>query len=401
MSRFVKNEKGYEKATMLYNPERHFQINSNQWNLDKVLSFADKILYQIAAAYSVDNLWPVHPLDREKDSTPILMMYFGVSGVVWGLLKSGLKLQIDPAEILLDCARRAPEDPCSYFFGETGIRLALQSVSPSSENLSKLNSCLELLNKSKTNEIMAGAPGGLLVNQFLWELTQHHLYQTRARDLIAQLLESWQTEESLKLPIWTQDYGSPEMYLGAAHGAVGNIFALLRSTFLKDEERQIVKKKAVSLLKGTVLESSSEANWPTSLHYTGKVPLLHWCHGAPGVLMSLSTLLPSGEDPQFDDILIKAGNLVWKAGGLKKGASLCHGTAGSGAALLKLYERTNDDIWLDRARALAMATIEQIEEHKKLYGRYRYSLWTGDVGAALFLKSCEVGRFRTPMLDVI
>jgi len=38
---------------------------------------------------------------------------------------------------------------------------------------------------------------------------------------------------------------------------------------------------------------------------------------------------------------------------------LCHGTGGNGYAFLKLYRRTGDAQWLDRARAFAMRGIEQ------------------------------------------
>jgi len=37
----------------------------------------------------------------------------------------------------------------------------------------------------------------------------------------------------------------------------------------------------------------------------------------------------------------------------EKGAGICHGTAGNGYALLKTFERTGDELWLERARALS------------------------------------------------
>jgi Lanthionine synthetase C-like protein len=59
-------------------------------------------------------------------------------------------------------------------------------------------------------------------------------------------------------------------------------------------------------------------------------------------------------DSRIDDLLIAAGELTWHAGPLVKGGGLCHGTAGNGFAFLKLFRRTKDEIWLDRARRFAM-----------------------------------------------
>ena len=53
----------------------------------------------------------------------------------------------------------------------------------------------------------------------------------------------------------------------------------------------------------------------------------------------------------------EAGELVWQAGPLTKGAGLCHGTAGNGYAFLALHGRTRDARWLERARARGVKTI--------------------------------------------
>jgi DUF1680 family protein len=82
-----------------------------------------------------------------------------------------------------------------------------------------------------------------------------------------------------------------------------------------------------------------------------------------------------------------------------KGAGLCHGTGGNGFAFLKLFERTGDDRWLDRARRFAMHAIEQVERARETYGRGRYTLWTGDVGAALYLQSCLDVDAAFPTID--
>ena len=101
----------------------------------------------------------------------------------------------------------------------------------------------------------------------------------------------------------------------------------------------------------------------------------------------------------LDEELLRAGaELVWQAGphGAEKGAGICHGTAGNGYALLKAFERTGDELWLERARRFAVHALGQVERREA-----RYSLWTGDVGVALFAADCLDGRARYPVLDAL
>jgi hypothetical protein len=139
------------------------------------------------------------------------------------------------------------------------------------------------------------------------------------------------------------------------------------------------------------------ANWPAIAGKTKKM-ILHHCHGAPGLINALSEL-PVGMRNEFDQVLIKGGELTWTAGPLRKGHGLCHGTAGNGFAFLKLFQRTNDEIWLNRARKFAMEAIEQYRHAKVLFHQGRYSLWNGDVGLAIYLNECCKETARFPTID--
>jgi Lanthionine synthetase C-like protein len=86
-----------------------------------------------------------------------------------------------------------------------------------------------------------------------------------------------------------------------------------------------------------------------------------------GIVTSLAAL----PDPRLDDLLVAAGELTWAAGPLAKGPGLCHRTAGNGYAFLKLFKRTGDERWLDRARAFAMHAIAQSDRDAAEYGRRR------------------------------
>jgi Lanthionine synthetase C-like protein len=80
-------------------------------------------------------------------------------------------------------------------------------------------------------------------------------------------------------------------------------------------------------------------------------------------------------------------------------AGLCHGTAGNGFAFLALLERTGDELWLARARAYAMHALAQVDRFPHAAGRGRYTLYTGDLGAALLAAACLDGDARFPGID--
>ncbi|MEM7364999.1 MAG: lanthionine synthetase LanC family protein [Pseudomonadota bacterium] len=109
---------------------------------------------------------------------------------------------------------------------------------------------------------------------------------------------------------------------------------------------------------------------------------------------------PRKGDADIDQVLLDAGNLIWQAGPLAKGSNLCHGTGGNGYAFLKLFERTGDEQWLDRARAFAMHGISQYEAESARVGFDRFSLWTGDIGLAIYLHDCLRAEAAFPTVDV-
>lgn len=102
----------------------------------------------------------------------------------------------------------------------------------------------------------------------------------------------------------------------------------------------------------------------------------------------------------FEALLVGGGELTWNAGPHAKGSNLCHGTGGNGYAFLKLFRRTQNRLWLERARDFAMTAISQCEQARAAIGRGRYSLWTGDIGLAVYLKDCLSAEPAFPTVDV-
>jgi len=195
-------------------------------------------------------------------------------------------------------------------------------------------------------------------------------------------------------------YGRRSTYIDAVHGFVATAAPLIAGrNLMSGDEWPEWERCIVTTIERTATREGSLANWrPELLVPAGATPrmLMQYCHGAPGFLVCLGSLPGTA----LDKLLIAAGEATWAAGPLTKGSNLCHGTGGNGYGFLKLYRRTSDERWLERARAFAMHGIEQTERAAARYGQMRYSLWTGDAGFAIYLWDCIRGAAEFPTLDV-
>jgi lantibiotic modifying enzyme len=185
--------------------------------------------------------------------------------------------------------------------------------------------------------------------------------------------------------LWTQQLGErSSRCLGPAHGFAGCALALGDVVGVSET------------LQRFAVEEDGLVNW---LPYAGMTQLdahrdgqirMQWCHGAPGIVATLGDMLD-------EELAVAGAELTWRAGPLRKGAGLCHGTAGNGYAFLTLLARTGDERWLARARVFAMHAAAQVEHSRSEYGRGRHTLWTGDLGTALYLADCVDGEGQLPL----
>jgi lantibiotic modifying enzyme len=255
--------------------------------------------------------------------------------------------------------------------GETGIKLVQQRLSPSAAMVDRLRELIAENIADEQRELLSGSPGTMLV---AGELGFDDLRRASAERLLA--------ARDPDTGLWTQHlYGKVETLLGAAHGFAGCVLALGDLAGAGETARRYA-----------VVEDGL-ANWPPKAGgplVENDTIRLQWCHGAPGMITSLGGLLD-------EDLALGGAELTWTAGPLAKGAGLCHGTAGNGYAFLALFERTRDELWLERARAFAVHAIAQVERARALHGMGRYSLWTGDLGTALYLADCVDGGGTLPL----
>ena len=196
----------------------------------------------------------------------------------------------------------------------------------------------------------------------LWEKTSDERWRALFTENIEQLWQTWHPVPDQGIYVWTQDlYGRIVQLVGAGHGFVGNVYPLLRGAALFDTTRREASyERCAKTLRMTGMFENGEANWPPSLSAPrpgGTNKMMQWCHGAPGVITALAADYPHKHSSDMDDMLLAGGEAVWTAGPLSKGHGLCHGTAGNGYAFLKLFKRTGNSLWLDRAPAFACTQL--------------------------------------------
>jgi hypothetical protein len=416
---------------MLYQPDRHEPLrpeDADRWEEDRARTCIAAIVRDVEKGFSPGQGWPPHPLDIDPGEDPEAgnpSLYFGTCGVLWALYflhsKGAATLERDwpvDAASLVQKTREwlkddAEREHAAYLMGETPVWLLEHARSGSAVAADRLAELIEGNIDHPARELMWGSPGTLLAALFMHQRTGQDRFADLFHRTAAVLWSQLEWSEVHRCHFWRQAmYGQVSAYMDAVHGFVGTALPLIRGRHLLSAEEWARWQAciATSVRRSATLEGAqgsgpAQVNWIPSLLLDAAQQerwnahprwLLQYCHGSPGFVINLADF-PGTE---LDEVLLAAGETIWAAGPLKKGSNLCHGTGGNGYAFLKLFKRTGDSRWLQRARAFAMHGIRQTEAHAAQYGRMRYSLWTGDLGFAVYLWDCIRGEAAFPTLDV-
>jgi len=368
---------------VLYDPAAFEPLTDEPWNEARVRDGIAAIVADTDAAFQPDELWPAHEWDGWQAALPLKNLYVGAAGVIWALddlRRGGLSettidlsaaamrtVELWRSEPDYMAAEVLPEPPESALLtGETGILLLACSLGHRLEDDLRRRIRANIANEAE--DLMWGTPGTLVAAAAMgWD--------DLARES-ADALESRRETDGL----WTQRlWGTSFRGIGTVHGLAGNVRALLRIGDPRNDS--LCQESAAALSRAATLEDGL-ANWSSEAK-------LQWCASAPGIVSAARDYLD-------EELLLAGAELVWRAGapGAEKGHGICHGTSGNGFALLAAFERTQDSLWLDRARRFAVHALAQAA---RLPGRY--SLFTGDAGTALFAAACLDADARYPVLE--
>ncbi|HTT29770.1 MAG TPA: LanC-like protein [Solirubrobacteraceae bacterium] len=370
---------------MLWRVAEHETLTRQEWD-PAVAHEAIAAIVADAESAERDGGWPGHPLDDLREDERRCSVYLGGAGMIWALSKLGSAIDCDAAiTSTLERYRTSPHPdehahPPSLLEGETGMLVVAVKLGAPAADVDRLRALVRANRECPTWELLYGSPGTILAARACG-------LEDEWRDSEELLYARWDESSDM----WTGEFaGDVQDYLGPAHGFAGNVHAL--RGFVGDE---VLRARVARLLSRTATREDGLVNWPPRdrpLSQQVAKLRVQWCHGAPGVVATLGDLMPL-------ELAIGGGELTWRAGPLRKGSGLCHGTAGNGFAFLKLHHLTGDSMWLDRARRFSMHAIEQVDRQRTLFGRGRYTLLTGDVGVALYLRACLDGEPDFPIID--
>jgi hypothetical protein len=410
---------------------RHVPLRGLRWDAGGAAKAMEEIITDALERFSPERFWPAHPMDdgcADGNSS----IYFGAAGVIWGLeyltraVASDAGADFRPVSRAL--LKKTWEEMAAFgdyaqtgslLFGDLGtalviMRLTLEQVI-ADHIYARASANLHL----PVRELMWGLAGSMLACLSMDEISRikptdkerakdtaseprqqppdprwRALFEAQAERLLAEL------QDTAAGPIWVQDlYGRKQIYLGPVHGYAGNMIALMRGwDWLTPAQRARVADAVPRTLAMNARRGDGQATWPPVVTEAPPPWPCQHCHGAAGMVTAFAGA--PFASPELETLLVEGGSFVWAAGPLAKGSNLCHGTGGNGYAFLKLYKRTGDPLWLDRARAFAMTAIAQCREKRAETGRGRYSLWTGDIGLAVYLWDCLTAEPRFPTIDV-
>jgi lantibiotic modifying enzyme len=396
----------------MFDPGRHYALKDIRWEPELVRETIQDIAYDAIDQIRQNRKLPRHPMDEYGVCSDL---YMGMAGVIWALEylrgEQLIETDLDLAALLQEQLsanekefKSAPHPAnASYLFGELPILLLQFKCSRDARIADKIFQSIEKNNTQPVRELMWGSAGSMLCANLMFQWNSEERWKEAFLLQAERMLNDWQRIENVGY-LWSPDlYGATRKYLGPVHGFAGNIISLIEGKELLGPARyENICAKVVETVINTATSNDRHANWVAVFEESDrtKAPqLVQHCHGAPGIVTALSKL-PTGIDMRFDRLLEKGAELTWHAGPLKKGSNLCHGTAGNGYAFLKLYQRTENDLWLDRARAFAMNAIDQYRLSKEVYRQGRYTLWTGDLGTAVYLWDCINEEANFPTIDV-
>jgi hypothetical protein len=368
---------------VLYDPAAFEPLTDDPWDEARVRDGIAAIVADADAAFQQDELWPAHEWDGWQAALPMKNLYVGAAGVIWALddLRRGgfaeTKVDLSVAALRALELWRAepdyvagevlPEPPESALLtGETGILLVACRLGHRLED--DLRSRIRANLANEAEDLMWGTPGTLVAAAAMgWD--------DLARESADALASRRDADGLWTLRLWDASFRG----IGTVHGLAGNVRALLK---VDDARNAALRTESAAALSRAATREDGLANWSSERK-------LQWCAGAPGIVSAARDYLD-------EELLLAGAELVWQAGapGAEKGHGICHGTSGNGFALLAAFERTQDALWLDRARRFAVHALAQAA---RMPGRY--SLFTGGPGTALFAAACLDADARYPVLE--
>ncbi|XP_061442582.1 lanC-like protein 2 [Rhineura floridana] len=251
------------------------------------------------------------------------------------------------------------------------------------------------------DELLYGRAGYLYALLYLnTEIGPETVPQSVIKEVVDSIIESGRNfsreeRKTERCPLLYQWHR--KQYVGAAHGVSGIYYVLLQPAANVDQESLTeLVKPSIDYVRHKKFRSG---NYPSSLsNETDR--LVHWCHGAPGVIHMLMQAYQVFKEDKYLKDAMECSDVIWHRGLLRKGYGICHGTAGNGYSFLSLYHLTQDKKYLYRACKFAEWCLEYGAHGCRIPDR-PYSLFEGMAGAIHFLSDIvDPQKSRFPAFEL-
>ncbi|MFD5417504.1 class IV lanthionine synthetase LanL [Streptomyces sp. NPDC127069] len=346
-------------------------------------------------------LWPVSTKAGETDPSTVQQ---GAAGVL-AVLTRYFRLTGDPRlpEVISTAGHWIADrtDTRSarpgLHFGGRGTAWALYEAARAVDDRALRDHAMALAlapqQPTPSHDITHGRAGSGLAAAHLW----HRTGDPRFADLVTEAADRLAAEarpapNGVSWPVPAESAVATEAgkrYLGFAHGTSGIGYFLLEAAAVTDRRDYLdLALAAGEELVAAVVRVGGAAQWPTQ---AGDVPTApYWCHGAAGIGTFLVRLWRATGDERFGELARSAGRAVAERAP-RAPLGQCHGLAGNGDFLLDLATATGDPAHHATAEDLArLLTAERAHRGSHVvfpteYGDVSTGWSDGSAGILAFL----------------
>ncbi|MGW8761531.1 class IV lanthionine synthetase LanL [Streptomyces sp. NPDC055815] len=242
------------------------------------------------------------------------------------------------------------------------------------------------------HDITHGTAGSGLAALHLWRRTGDTRFAERAVDAADRLAAAVTREPTGVGWAVPGEADSPEggkRYLGFAHGTAGIGCFLLAAADLSrsPDHRELAVEIGEDLLSAAV-RTGEAAQWPAQ---AGDVPTApYWCHGSAGIGTFLVRLWQATGDDRFGELARRSTCAVTERAS-RAALAQCHGLAGNGDLLLDVADATGEPVYHYMAEDLAgLLLAERAHRRDQVvfpneYGDVSTSWSDGSAGILAFL----------------
>ena len=363
----------------LFQEQYHSSFRHKDGDIDSLLAQSMEVLEQQIAKFDYENqYWGI---------------FSGLAGAIYAhkvLSDNGFCKELDRSEaiekinILLKHDKTVKKRPTehSFIFGRLGTLFCKYLISKDQCDLKEILRITSHHDIIESHEICKGTPGFLYTLLKLAEISDAPEIEEQIKTLSNSIFEEMHFDKDLGHYIYLQDYcGVKKSYLGFIHGLSGNLHILERAFSKRDPEKhKIVIERSTQFLKAHDIHGKYYT-CPVVIPSKNKTNLVQICHGPPGLIGSF---IHAGKvEKNIHDTLIKCGETVQLAENSTKGSTICHGNAGNGLSILKLFELTQNQQYLNAAKVFAYNCEIDRED---------VGVYMGIGGTCLFLASLKLQK---------